>query len=59
MCAIIDDDGNTKTYNNISMLANLNYTKGVGVLKNLYLAGNSFTDFSEVQALQWNNHNGW
>ena len=53
----IDSDGNTKTYNNLEILANLNKN---GKLKKLYLAGNdNIINWSPLSSLNWTNKSGW
>ena len=53
----IDSDGNTKTYNNLEILANLNKN---GKLKKLYLAGNeNIINWSPLSSLKWTDKSGW
>ena len=43
-----------KNYNNLEILANINYAKN-GSLKQLYLSGNNITDWSYVSKCTWPN----
>ena len=53
----VDSDGNTKTYNNLEILANLNKD---GKLKKLYLSGNdNIINWSPLSSLKWDAKSGW
>ena len=56
----IDLNGNSKNYNVLELLANMNQNKS-GKLNTLYLNGNSFQDLTKIQdsSLKWTNKNGF
>ncbi len=51
------EGANTKTYNNLEILANLNKD---GKLKKLYLSGNdNIINWSPLSSLKWDAKSGW
>ena len=53
------ENGETKTYRNLDILAGLHTSRG-GKLTTLYLAGNdNIIDYSPVSSLSWNNKSGF